>query len=410
MQPVLSVRGVGGAAARRGKAGASSGTCHSAALGLLAGSLSLLVLPAWGEELSRNQQATFDAISSSSSSSSSSNSILASILSDLSGSEATDLLDRLSGDAHAGYVSSLMLADLDLLQAPLGNLRRNLSDPDGGLPYWIRAYRGQSRLDDDGNAGKAKQKFDGMMLGGDLPIPGDWRLGAAFGYGEERLDVDSRDAKADSDSYRYALYGGRDLDLAVGALKFSGGAGYSRHEIDSRRSVDVIFFEEEFLTRRYDVTTRQAFGELAYHLDFSKPAYIEPFFGLLSLEQRSDSFQERGGEAALSAQSQRNRLLSTSTGVRGQQVFQVVGRELLLYGSFTWRQLNGDLRPEMQFSFEDGDSFKVRGNELPRNSYLVELNADYKLTPNIVLDVDYSGVFSDSSRSNSFAVNLRWKM
>ncbi len=158
------------------------------------------------------------------------------------------------------------------------------------------------------------------------------------------------------------------------------------------------------------MTTQQAFGEVAYHLEFGKPAYIEPFFGLLTLEQRSDSFRERGGEAALSADSQRNRLLSTTSGLRGQQVFQVVGRELLLYGSFTWRQLSGDLRPEMDVSLEGSDSFRVRGSELPRNSYLVELNADYTLAPNIVLDVDYSGVFSTSSRSNSFAVNLRWKM
>lgn len=398
MQPVLSLLGVGRATGRGGRAAR-----QPAVLGLLV-CMSAFGLPAWGEA-TPNQQATQDAVFSASS-----NSLLSSVLSELSESEAAELLDHLSGDAHASYVSSLMLADLGLSQAPLGNLRRNLADPQRAMPYWIRVYRGRSHIDDDGNAGKAEQKFDGMMLGGDLPIPGDWRLGAAFGYGDERLDVDSRDARADSDSHRYALYGGRDLALGDGALKFAGGAGYSQHRIDSRRRVDLIFVDEEHLSRRYDVSTRQAFGELAYHLDFTKPAYIEPFIGLLTLEQRSDSFSERGGDAALSAQSQRNRLFSTAAGMRGQQVFQLAGRELLLYGAFTWRQLNGDLRPEMRFSFDGSDSFKVRGSELPRNSYLLELNADYRLAPNIVLDVDYSGLFSSSSRASSFAVNLRWKM
>src|SRR5690606_24238200 len=140
---------------------------------------------------------------------------------------------------------------------------------------------------------------------------------------------------------------------------------------------------------------------LAYHWALGEPAYVEPFFGVLTLEQRSDGFQERGGMAALTAQSQRNRLLTTTTGVRGQQVFLLAGRELLLYGAFTWRQINGDLRPEMEMNFEGSERFRVRGSEMPRNSYLVVLNADYSLTPNVVLDLDYSGVFSNSSRSNS---------
>lgn len=413
MKPVLSLRGAGHAAGRVivRRADAVSGTRHPAALGLLVCGVSMM---GWAVEASAsNREAALDAISRMDSPSnvfwtlysSSSNPDL----DPLDSAQVREFLGKISGDAHVSYSSSVMLSDLDLSQAPLGNLRRNLSDPEGALPYWIKVYKGKSRIDDDGNGGKAEQVFDGMMLGGDLPIPGDWRLGGAFGFGDERLDVNSRGAKADSDSYRFALYGGRDLNLASGALKFSGGAGYSEHQIDSRRSVELITGEER-LSKRYDVTTQQAFGEVAYHLEFGKPAYIEPFFGLLTLEQRSDSFRERGGEAALSADSQRNRLLSTTSGLRGQQVFQVVGRELLLYGSFTWRQLSGDLRPEMDVSLEGSDSFRVRGSELPRNSYLVELNADYTLAPNIVLDVDYSGVFSTSSRSNSFAVNLRWKM
>ena len=40
------------------------------------------------------------------------------------------------------------------------------------------------------------------------------------------------------------------------------------------------------------------------------------------------------------------------------------------------------------------------------------MNLIAKLLPqsNIVLDVDYNGVFSDSSEANNIAFNLRWKM
>ncbi|EJO91836.1 autotransporter [Ectopseudomonas mendocina DLHK] len=328
---------------------------------------------------------------------------------DLGEDEVADTFNKLSGDAHASIASSVLFDDLNLSRAPLGNLRRNLASPERALPYWVQVGGGRQRIDDDGNAGEIIQDHESMLLGGDWPVYGDWRLGGAFGFGQERLDVNSRDAKADSDSYRYALYGGRDVALTQGTLKIFGGGGYSQHQIDSRRDVRLIDGPER-LTRQYDVNTAQGFGELAWHLKFSEPAYVEPFVGLLLIDQRSDSFSEKGGAAALSASSQRNELLSTSLGVRGQQLFQVAERDLLLNGSFTWRQINGDLRPELDLQLEGGDRFRVLGTELPRNSFLVELNADYSITPNIVLDIDYNGVFSDRSNASNIAFNLRWKM
>ncbi len=328
---------------------------------------------------------------------------------DLGEDEVGERFDRLSGDAHASFASALVFDDLNLMRAPLGNLRRNLNAPERALPYWVQVGGGRQRIEDDGNAGQVIQDHQGMLFGGDWPVFGDWRLGGAFGYGEERLQVDSREAKADSDSYRYALYGGRDIKLGLGSLKLFGGGGYSQHQIDSRRSVQLIDGPQQ-LTRDYDLSTAQAFGELAWHVKLGEPAYLEPFVGLLNIEQRSDSFAEQGGAAALSAGSQRNQLLSTTLGMRGQQLFKVAERDLLLNGSFTWRQLNGDLRPELELQLAGGDRFKVFGSELPRNSFLLELNADYSITPNIVLDVDYNGVFSNSSQANNIAFNLRWKM
>jgi len=224
---------------------------------------------------------------------------------DLGEDEVADTFNKLSGDAHASIASAVMFDDLNLSRAPLGNLRRNLASPERALPYWVQVGGGRQRIDDDGNAGEIIQDHESMLFGGDWPVYGDWRLGGAFGYGQEQLDVDSRDAKADSDSYRYALYGGRDVELSRGTLKLFGGGGYSQHQIDSQRDVRLIDGPER-LTRQYDVNTAQGFGELAWHLKFDEPAYVEPFVGLLLIDQRSDSFSEQGGAAALSADSQRN--------------------------------------------------------------------------------------------------------
>jgi outer membrane autotransporter protein len=326
-----------------------------------------------------------------------------------SDAQAPDSFARLSGDAHASFASALLLDDLGFSRTPLGNLRRNLDSPGNELPFWVQVNAGRQRIDSDGNAGEVVQDHRGTLFGGDWPVFSDWRLGGALGYGQEQLDVDQRDAEADTDSYRYALYGGRDLQLARGTLKLFGGGAYSQHRLDSRRQIELIDGAER-LAGRYDVDTRQAFGELAYHLDLSEPAYVEPFVGLLLIDQHNDGFDETGGAAALSADSQRSRLLSSTLGMRGQQLFKLVARDLLIRGSFTWRHLEGDLRPSRALRIGDSERFKVLGTQIPNDSFLVELNLDYSLTPNVVLDVDYNGVFSSSSQANNVAFNLRWRM
>jgi autotransporter-associated beta strand protein len=326
-----------------------------------------------------------------------------------SAAQAPDSFARLSGDAHASFASALLLDDLGLSRMPLGNLRRNLDSPENALPYWVQVNAGRQRIDGDGNAGQVVQDHQGTLIGGDWPVFADWRLGGALGYGQEQLEVDQRGAKADADSYRYALYGGRELKLSRGTLKLFGGGAYSRHRLDSRRQVELIDADER-LAGQYDVTSSQAFGELAWHLALSQPAYVEPFVGLLLIDQQADGFAEDGGAAALSADSQRSSLLSSTLGLRGQQLFQLAQRDLLVNGAFTWRHIDGDLRPERSLRIGDSQPFKVLGTEIPNDSLLVELNLDYALTPNVVLDVDYNGVFSSSSQANTVAFNLRWRM
>lgn len=326
-----------------------------------------------------------------------------------SAAQAPDTFARLSGDAHASFASALLLDDLGLSRMPLGNLRRNLDAPENPLPYWVQVNGGRQRIDGDGNAGQVLQDHQGTLFGGDWPVFSDWRLGGALGYGQEQLEVDQRGAEADADSYRYALYGGRELELSRGTLKLFGGGAYSQHRLDSRRRVELVDGDER-LAGQYDVSSSQAFGELAWHLELSEPAYVEPFVGLLLIEQQADGFAEDGGAAALSADSQRSSLLSSTLGLRGQQLFQLAQRDLLVNGAFTWRHIDGDLRPERSLRIGDSQPFKVLGTTIPNDSLLVELNLDYALTPNVVLDVDYNGVFSSSSQANNVALSLRWRM
>lgn len=327
-----------------------------------------------------------------------------------SGSGVAGTCSQLSGDAHSTMSAALLYSELDAMNAPLGNLRSNLDAPLAALPMWAQATTGRQRIDGDGNGASATQDFDGVLVGGDLPAFGDWRVGAAVGYDIAQLRVGSRSAEGDTTSKRFALYGGRGIDLANGdSLRIFAGAAYSLQQLDSVREVALIDGPER-LTRSYEVATIQLFGELAYRFNVGDAAHLEPFAGLMKVDQRVDAFQERGGSAALTGERQHNELFVTTAGVRGRKLATLGGVELDWKGSLTWRHLDGDVRPELGLRLSGGERYTVLGTELPRDSLLLSIDAEYDLYAGVVLKVGANGMASERGNAAALVANLRWKM
>ena len=337
-----------------------------------------------------------------------SNEVLRTLI-NLDSAAVPDAYSRMSGDAHPSFASALLLDDLNIPWMPLDNLQRNLDAPERALPFWVQLQGGRQKIEDDGNAGEVILDHEGLLFGGDWPLFGNWRLGAAFGYGPQQLGVSSRDASADTASYRSAVYAANQMPLPGGKLKFSLGATYSEHQLDSKRNLQLVDGPQRLISD-YAVGIAQGFSELSYRMGDDEKAYLEPFARLVSIDQRSDGFSERGGSAALTAASQASQLLSSTLGVRGQQKFKLLERELILKGALAMRQLQGDLRPEMELRLDEGQPFEVLGTELPRNSLLLDLHADYAIAPGLGLDIRYKGMTGSGSEGNALSASLRWRL
>lgn len=337
-----------------------------------------------------------------------SNEVLRTLI-NLDSAAVPDAYSRLSGDAHTSFASALLLDDLNIPWMPLDNLSSNLDAPERALPFWVQLQGGRQKIEDDGNAGEVILDHEGLLFGGDWPLFGNWRLGAAFGYGPQQLGVSSRDASADTASYRSAVYAGNQMPLPGGKLKFSFGATYSEHQLDSRRNLQLVDGPQR-LVGDYAVGIAQGFSELSYRMGDDQQAYLEPFARMVSIDQRSEGFRERGGSAALTAASQASQLLSSTLGLRGQQKFKLLERELILKGALAVRQLQGDLRPEMELRLDEGEPFEVLGTELPRNSVLLDVHADYAIAPGLGLDIRYKGMTGSGSEGNALSASLRWRL
>lgn len=331
------------------------------------------------------------------------------LLSDVPSEDLPRIISQLSGDAHGSFSSSLILGDIDQSALPLGNLRSSLDDG-RAASMWAQFGRGRERISGDGNGPGIRADTNQGVFGGDLPL-GDspWRFGAAVGKGTRTLHNTDREAGADSRSDSYSLYGGRDLKLPGSALRFSAGATYSEHEISSTRRIELPA-DPKVNRARYTISTQQTFAETAFNLPMGGPGYLEPFFGLNYIQQDSDGFRERGTVTAALVEEQSNRLLVSDFGSRGKQTYTLAGRKLVLKGHLIWRRLHGDLRPEVELRLAGTSPFTVQGVQLPRNSYLVEIKADYSITPQVILDLDYNGAFGDGREGHRLAISAHLKM
>ena len=136
---------------------------------------------------------------------------------------------------------------------------------------------------------------------------------------------------------------------------------------------------------------------------------LEPYAGLIWSDQRIRGFSESGGYAALSGQSQRNALTTTTLGLRGRQDIMLGSISAALRAGLGWRHTFGDVQPSTTMAFAGGDSFSVTGAPIARNAALVELGLDGNLSRSTTLAVGYSGQFGSGNRDQTASMTLRWK-
>src|SRR3546814_6143444 len=108
--------------------------------------------------------------------------------------------------------------------------------------------------------------------------------------------------------------------MGAGQINFLAGAGYTLHNIDSRRTIDVG--GSQTLKADYDAHTTQLFTELGYAIPVGRVSTIEPYVGLAWFSQHSQGFDETGGSAALRSRGQTDNITTTTLGLRGKTVLR----------------------------------------------------------------------------------------
>ncbi|AUT45802.1 autotransporter outer membrane beta-barrel domain-containing protein [Achromobacter sp. AONIH1] len=338
----------------------------------------------------------------------------------------------LSGETHASNAASLRNVANTSAMLPLEHFRSNMtaallpgqpsaaagaSDavPDAATlpgstvrPVWAQVIGNWQRASATDNTAEVRQHTGGLFMGADRPLGGGWRMGGAVGYTDSRARADAVDSKADISNYSLTLYAGKSFEAGAGKLNFLAGGAYTWHDLSTERMVRIGGGTQK-LQADYGASTAQLFTELGYAMRVSPALTLEPYAGLIWSDQRIRGFSESGGYAALSGQSQRNALTTTTLGLRGRQDIMLGSISAALRAGLGWRHTFGDVQPSTTMAFAGGDSFSVTGAPIARNAALVELGLDGNLSRSTTLAVGYSGQFGSGNRDQTASMTLRWK-
>lgn len=320
--------------------------------------------------------------------------------------EVANAFDSLSGELHASTRTALFDDSRELREAIAqrlhgGNVGTLHRDAASGLTFWLKSYGSWADNDGNDNAADLERDSRGTFIGADLPLNDTWRAGLALGYGRSDLSVDARDASADVDSSSLAAYLGGQWE----AVRLHLGVARSWHQVDSRRGAHVATLDET-LKADYDATTTQVFAELGYGLALQSLA-LEPYVGLAHVEVDSDRFREHGGNAALNADSETDRIDYASLGLRASAALgQVAGREVHLQSSLAWQHAFDDPSSKSRMTLSGLDSFTVDGVPVADDSALLRVGLAVQLAPQASVDLGYAGQYGDGLRDHGVRLGV----
>lgn len=306
-----------------------------------------------------------------------------------------------------GSSSSLLVGMNDkdtpaLAATGVPNSARNLNDPNARGRVWLQGIGSYGKLDGEHGSAGLEQRTKGTVLGIDWALTPIWRMGVLGGY--SRTDLDSTGVDGKVNSWHVGAYAQRQ----DGPLALRLGAAYSRHDGESKRTVEFDGFSDR-PKGDYDADSQQAFAELGYQMGSGR-LNVEPFANLGYQRYHRDSYTEKGGAAALSVDAQSQDNLSSTFGVRLAQLSQLEnGMSLTPRGSLGWRHTYGDVDSKTRQAFVlGGSAFSVEGTALDRDAMVVEAGLDLGITARQTLSVGYNGELGSNSRNH--ALMGQWQM
>jgi outer membrane autotransporter protein len=225
----------------------------------------------------------------------------------------------------------------------------------------------------------------------------------ATGYSHSFYNVNQLSTSS-SDNYHISLYGATQW----GPLGLRLGSAYAWHDLETNRNIAFAGFSDH-AKGNYTAHTAQVFGEVGYGLPFDMVS-LEPFARIAYVNLDANSFQERGGPAALRSPKDNQGTAYTTVGLNAAKTFSSPDRmTTTLRGTLGWRHAFGDRTPLSTFAFAGGSSFATAGVPIAGDAIVISGGLDVNIIKAATLGIYYNGQVLHHIVDNGVRANLSWK-
>jgi len=331
----------------------------------------------------------------------------AAALNALTDAQVPAAMDALSGEGHAsiaaaliegstgiaGAISDRLGSVLDSAEAP------TLLEPGGleGLSIWGSSSGGFTTRAGDGNASATQSSAMGLVFGIDGRVSEDWRLGLMAGLGVTAIDA-GRTTGTSADATIGAYAGGR-----IGIIEVKAGAAYTRHFIETRRSI-VFPGVDDMMRGSYQAGTAQAFVEIGTDID-AGPVTLTPFARIEGVSHATDAFTETGGEGRLRTRGSVANALFVTLGIGAEHEFVLRDMQVKARGSIGWRHAVAD-QIRVSNSFVGGGPFTVASAGIAPDAAVVSAGVSISINQDMSLDLGYEGELAGGLSSHAVKLTL----
>ncbi len=270
-----------------------------------------------------------------------------------------------------------------------------------GTSVWASTWGHGGHHDGDGNATSVQANGSDLLVGTDLMLGGNTRLGAVLGHGQNSVRANSLGSSTHVLGDHLGVY----ASSAFGAFVLRAGAMYSWQDVHSNRAVAFGDYGD-WLTSKYDAQTAQAYVEGGYQFNVSPGQQLEPFVNLARVRVHDDTLQEGGGAAALAVTGNSMSVNTATLGLRDTLVLDAAG-DIHAHVSLAWQQAWGDLTPLSTMRFAGGsDSFAIAGVPVARHAVTTNIGIDFKVAKNVTVGASYLGQFASGVRDQGAHMSL----
>jgi uncharacterized protein with beta-barrel porin domain len=317
----------------------------------------------------------------------------------LTGSDATQAFDALSGEIYATILGALLENSHFLANAAFGHLDEERAQGRTGL--WLDGAAMRTHFRGDGNAAESNADFNGIAGGADFATSNIMRVGLAGGYSQMHERAPLRSSEGNVRSYYAGGYG----QISFDGWGLDAGGSYDWHHIDANRAI-VFPGVNGAPTTDYSAHAYEASTEIYYH--YAPDAlWIEPLGRFDWTQVHIDNFREAGGFASVAGINGAQQVKVVDLGFRTGMNLEEGEAAIMQRIMIAWQHGFGERTPIMVNTFPStGTSFVVSGVPIDRDALLAGAGLDFLFAAMVHANFSYAGQFGRHAINHSAAARL----